>query len=180
MLNANLNDIKSLLEKTDFTCEILPASDKIPINQLVAGLGPDTENRVRFLIIRTAEQDLSSHDALLGITAPIRRYQEIQLLSVLPFQVNAENIPDTARLILLLNKGMELPGFELSEVDGIVLFRHAFVVPEDALDERILLSLVGMIQMLLDAFTELLEDVATGAQSLQEALEIARQMPEMK
>lgn len=179
MLNANLNDIRALLEKTNFKCEILPASDQIPIDQLVVGLGPDEQDRVRYLVIRTAEQDLSSQDTLLGITSSARRYCEIQFHVVLPFRVNIENIPDTARLILLLNKGMELPGFELSEVDQIVLYRHAFVVPEDDLDERIVLSLVGMVQVLLQAFTQPLEIVATGQQSLQAVLESVRQMPNM-
>lgn len=180
MLNANFYDIKSLLEKTNFKCEILPASDKIPVDQLIVDLGPDEQDRVRLLVIRTAVQDLSSQDFLLGTTSPIRKYQEIQLHVVLPFLVNMENIPDTARLILLFNKGIELPGFELSEIDQIVVFRHAFVAPEDDLDERILLSLVGMIQVLLQTFAQTLEAVATGKETLLGVLENARKVPNVK
>ncbi|MBA3238470.1 MAG: hypothetical protein H0T62_09025 [Parachlamydiaceae bacterium] len=174
MLKATLNDIKKFLEIRNYPCTILNKSEFIPVEQLVIELMRDSKERARLLLVRATQQNLSASDALLGIKSKIRIYQEIQFIVTLPFQVVDEQIPDAARLILLLNKGLELPGFELSESDRLIFFRHAFVVPEDDLDERIFLSLVGMIELVLDAFAETLEKVATGKQSLREVIEEAK------
>jgi hypothetical protein len=174
MLKATLHDIKKFLEIRNYTCTILNKSEFIPVDQLVIELMHDSQERARLLLIRTTKQDLSSSDTLLGIKSKSRIYQEIQFIVTLPFQVIDEQIPDVARLLLLLNKGLELPGFELSEADRLIFFRHAFVVPEDDLDERIFLSLMGMIELVLDAFAGTLEKVATGTQTLREVIEEAK------
>lgn len=176
MVVATLHDIKKFLEVRNYTCTILNKSELIPMDQLVVELSPDSQERTRLLLIRAIRQNLSASDGLLGIKSQLRIYEELQLIVTLPFQVLDECIPDTARLVLLLNKGMELPGFELSEVDRILFFRHSFVVPEDDLDERILLALVGMIELILDAFADTLEKVATGTQSLSDVVKEAQNM----
>ncbi|MBA2367439.1 MAG: hypothetical protein H0V82_00260 [Candidatus Protochlamydia sp.] len=176
MVYANLEEIKILLESKLFKCEVLAPSEQMPLDQLVVSLDPDYLNQPRLLIIRSTPRDLSVNDELIGITSEKRKYCEIHLIAGLPFQIGESYIADTARFILLLNKGMELPGFELSEVDRLIFFRHAFVVPENDLDERILFSLVGMVQVLLEAFSESLEAVAIGKQSLRETLDQVQQM----
>ncbi|MBA3604139.1 MAG: hypothetical protein H0W50_11000 [Parachlamydiaceae bacterium] len=180
MLNANLDTIKTFLEALDYTSVIIPKSNDIPKDQLLIKLDPDFKSRERFLLIRTASQDLCANDALLGIQSPVQKYQELQFIVTLPFYILDGQIPDLARLILLINKGMEIPGFELSEVDKMIFYRHAFVVSEDHLDERILLSLVGMIEVLLETFSEMLESVAIGTKSLQQIVEEAKKMIEIK
>ena len=180
MINANLDNIKSFLEKLNYNSVIIPKSNEFPIDQLLVKLNQDYRNREQFLLIRTVEQDLCKNDALLDIQSPTQKYQELQLVVNLPFFALETQIPDTARLILLLNKGMEISGFELSEVDKMIFYRHAFVVAEDQLDERIIVSLVGMIEMLLETFSEILEIVASGTQSLQDVVEEAKKMIEMK
>lgn len=176
MINADLNLIKDLLERLNYKCKILEKTEAIPANQLVVELDRDIQGRDRYLVIRVANQNLASQDALFGIKSTPRNYQELQLISSLPFFVNDEKIPDISRLILLLNKGLELPGFEFSEVDRLIYYRYAFVVPEDALDERILLSIIGMIQFVLEAFNDLFEAVATGTLTFQEVVEEAQQL----
>lgn len=168
MINANLNEIKNLIEHLRYKCQILECSERIPIDQLIVELDRDAQDRSRFLVIRAANQELSSQDALFGINSSPRNYQELQFIVTLPFFVKDEKIFEISRLILLLNKGIELPGFELSEVDHLIYYRYALIVPEDDLDERILLSLIGMIQLLLEAFTEIFEAVATSGLTFRE------------
>ena len=175
MLNANLKDIKTLLERANYACEILNKSDKIPIEQLVVGLDQDSKGRPLLLIIRNSGQDIANHDALLGITAPYKNYQVLQFIISLPFLVKDTQISDIARLVCFINKGIEFPGFEFSEVDRLVFFRHAFVVSENELDERITLSLVGMIQVLVDLFAETFESVANDECTVQDVIEDAKQ-----
>lgn len=175
MLNANLKDIKSLLEKANYACEILKKSEKIPIEQLVIGLDQDRAGRPLLLVIRTLTQEIANQDALLGITAPYKSYQALQLIVTLPFLVKDTQASDIARLVCFINKGMEFPGFEFSEVDRLIFFRHTLVVPENELDERILLSLVGMIQVLVDLFSETFESVANEQDSIQNIIEDAKQ-----
>ncbi len=62
----------------------------------------------------------------------------------------------------------------------MIFYRHAFVVSEEHLDERILLSLVGMIEVLLETFSEMLESVANGTKSLQQIVEEAKKLIEIK
>ncbi len=171
MLNANLNDIKNFLETENYNCAIIQKSKEIPVDQLLVWLSQDSKKNDHILVIRTTKQDLSKNDKLLGIKSKKKNYQELQLIVKLPFNILDAYIPDLARLILILNKGMELPGFELSEIDRLVFYRHAFVISEDALDKRIMLSLMGMITLLLDTFTETLEAVAIGSKTLQQIVD---------
>ncbi|MBA3603831.1 MAG: hypothetical protein H0W50_09390 [Parachlamydiaceae bacterium] len=180
MINANLDNIKAFLETLTYNSTIIHKSPELPIDQLLVELDRDAKGRELFLLIRTASQDLCINDTLLGIQAPFRNYQELQLIVTLPFYVIDAQIPDIARFILLINKGMEIPGFELSEVDHMIFFRHAFVVPEDQLDERIFLSLIGMIEALVGTFAHMLESVATGNQSLMQIIEEVKDMIEQK
>lgn len=177
MLHANLKDIKKFLEKKHYlNCAFLPKNNTMPIDQLIVKLDSDAQGRERLLLIRAAQQNLCANDAILGIDSKAKNYQELQFIVTLPFYVMEAQIPDVARFILLLNKGMELPGFELSEVDHLIFFRHAFVVPEDHLDQRILLSIIGMIELLVESFAENLESVATGKQSLQQMVDEAQKV----
>src|SRR5215207_8099246 len=117
MVLANLEEIKAFLEAKQFNCEILGSSEQIPLDQLIIPLDPDYLNRPRFLIIRLIPRDLTVNDDLIGITSKQRGYREIHLIAGLPFQIAENSLGEAARFILLLNKGMELPGFELSEID---------------------------------------------------------------
>lgn len=176
MINANLNEIKKLLETKNYACEILNKSAEIPCDQLVIALELDKKQRSRLLLIRSIKQNLSAADSLTNIKTKHKSYKELQFILTLPFLVDTRQIGEIARLILLLNKGMELPGFELSEVDHLIYFRHSFLVPEDQLDERILLTLTGMIEMIVDVFSDILESVATDAKTLREVVEEAQRV----
>lgn len=175
-MNADLNEIKALLEKLEYQCEIVPPSESIPYNQLAIALEPDELDRGRFLIIRSLPQDLSAMDEILGISSAKREYREMHFIVTLPFYVKEEKINETARCILFLNKGLALKGFELSEADRLIFFHHACVNPEADFDERILLSLIGMIELFLETLSQTLESIATGRISFAEVLQTTAEM----
>ena len=106
-MNAQLNDIKSFLENYKFYCEIIPSTEEMPIDQLAITLDPDRENRQRLLVIRSQPQDLAQNDTLLDLQLKEKTYLEMHFISTLPFIVEKNCFDQTARLILLLNKGME-------------------------------------------------------------------------
>lgn len=170
-MNKILGKIKVWLENYRYSCVILGKSEALSIDQLLISLAPDEKERPRLLIVRSIDQDLCSQDDAIEINVPKKCYYQLQFIVSLPFTVSDSHISDLARLLLLLNKGMELPGFELSEVDRHVFFRTATVFSEDCLDQRIILSYIGMIEMLLDAFSENLEAVATGTRSFRSILD---------
>lgn len=173
---AKLNEIKTFLDSLRYPSHIVAPTEGIPTDQLAVVLEPDEFQRGRLLIIRSLPQDLSTMDGLLGITSSKRSYREIHLIVTLPFYVSEEKMAETARTILLINKGLAIKGFELSEADRLIFFHHAFVVPEDDLDARILLSLFGMIEILLETLSQTIESVATGKQPLAEIIRQAEDM----
>jgi hypothetical protein len=171
---ATLAGLKTYFSSHGFDCEILEKSAEFETEQLIVALGPDEKGRDLVLSVRSSalpidqKQFSSSKEAVEGST---KSYNFLQFACCLPFKVQESALWEMARMILLLNKGLELPGFELSEVDGIVYYRYVLPVVDNHVEETLLICLFGTIDFLVKGFTDKLEQIATGAKTAQQLVE---------
>lgn len=172
MVLATLHGLKTYFSSHGFDCDILPAKGEMEVEQLLVAMGPDHKGRDLILSVRSAELPLNQElFSKYKVEGELKSYHFLQLASCFPFKVEETALWEMARMILLLNKGLELPGFELSEVDGIVFYRYVLPVVDKHVEEALLICLIGTIDFLMKGFLENLEQIAIGAKTAQQMIE---------
>lgn len=94
----------------------------------------------------------------------------LQLLAFLPCNVKAETFADTARLLHLLNKEIDIPGFGMDENSEVVFYRCMLPIKDKMLDKTLLNSYLNAIQVVCQSFAPVVATVAYGAISFDEVL----------
>lgn len=83
---------------------------------------------------------------------------------------------DLSRLLLLLNKELDLPGFGLDELGGTVYFRLMLPTPKKRIDDELLMTYLKKIQHLCAIFSTPIEAISAGLMSLEQFLEKTKEM----
>ncbi len=92
-----------------------------------------------------------------------------KLAFTVPLDISVEpmSVTDTARFLCLLNRHMDLPGFEMDEIESNIQFRHVWIGSEKSINALFLQSLTGLIMLLLDLYYEPIRSVAAGEQTFE-------------
>ena len=96
----------------------------------------------------------------------IRAYEGgelLQLLAFLPCNTKEATVADTARLLHLLNKEIDVPGFGMDEEPEVVFYRCMIPVRDKQIDEKILDSYMNATQVVCQSFAPVIAAVAYGA-----------------
>lgn len=93
----------------------------------------------------------------------------MQMISVLPFNVNPESYLQVMRMVNAINLGLEFSCFLFDERNGQVICRYTFVKPSETISSQTWISLFGMFLLFLDAYSAILEEVSNG-KSVEEVL----------
>ena len=64
----------------------------------------------------------------------------LQMLAFIPCQLERNVVPDMARLLHLLNKELDVPGFGMDEMAGVVFYRLMLPTPSKKIDGELLLA----------------------------------------
>ena len=162
-----LNQIKALLEKEEYECSFIPASENIPFDRLLVFLGIDDKERERILEVVESQQQVSPEFALPeAANIPYRLHFRIQL----PFEIQDIALNQVASLLLYLNQLIDLPGFELNELEGKVLYRYVWIMQPATLDILPLMAILGAIMLNLGLFANTIETLADGQMSFNDLL----------
>lgn len=161
-----LKKIKEELFKAEYESAIEPSSDEIPWERLLLYLGADEKGRERILEITAQQQELGAEISDRELPEMAR----IQFAIELPFEIKDQTYPDISATLLFLNRMLELPGFELDELQGKVLYRYVLLTSTDPLIKELYLSIIGIVDIFLNLYSELLEKVALGEMSYDELL----------
>lgn len=97
----------------------------------------------------------------------------LQLLIFLPCGLNPDILPDMARLLHLLNKELDLPGFGMDELSGAIFYRLMIPTPKKKLEDEVLQAFLKTLEHVCNMFSPPIEAVANGALTLQEILKKA-------
>lgn len=172
MIKTGVNSIKLFFESQEMDCVHITKTKETPFEQLFMSIGPDEKGRDITLQIQFLEENLKNISELAAFTQESAKLINLQLCCFLPFQIKEECIVEVARLIASLNKSCAIPGFEFSEVDGIVYFRNAVLTGKEV-DEVILLSLLGNVVSNVDIFSSTIEAVGTGKMTIEDVVKMA-------
>jgi hypothetical protein len=154
-----LERIQKILEQEEYECTWTRSSEGIPLDSLHVFLGVDNKRRERMLEITSFSQPLSpelTRDE--GTPFPARVRFRIEL----PFKIKDLALNQVASLILFLNQYIDLPGFELNELEGTVYYRYVLLVHPDHITKILMMSILGAAILNLSLFSEMIESLADG------------------
>jgi hypothetical protein len=99
----------------------------------------------------------------------------LQLLAFLPCNTKRETVPETARLLHLLNKEIDTPGFGMDENSEVIFFRTMIPVKDGQLDENLLNSYMNATQVVCQSFAPVIAAVAYGAITFDEVMKKSKE-----
>lgn len=108
----------------------------------------------------------------------IRIYEKsnlLQLLVFMPSQIKPEAFNDLARLLHLINKELDIPGFGMDENASYAFYRCMLPIPDQQIDRNLLDSYLKSIKLICESISPSVLAVATGAVTYEEVLKKAKQ-----
>lgn len=159
-----LRQIEMMLQQEGYNCSLEPYSKAPPFGRLLVFLGNDHQDRERILEITTQIQEL-------GEALSEQSYLRIQFELSLPFTVKPFMTNDVNSLFAFLNRMLELPGFELDEMNDLLFFRYVLLTSKEKVDALLLKGIIGLILMHVEIFSKPIEHVATGDNTFNDVLE---------
>ena len=100
----------------------------------------------------------------------------LQMLAFIPCQLEKEVIPDMARLLHLLNKELDVPGFGMDEMAGVVFYRIMLPTPKKKIDSELLLAFLKTIEHVCQMFAAPIEAIGFGQATLEQILQKAQEL----
>jgi hypothetical protein len=94
----------------------------------------------------------------------------LQLLAFIPCPISESTVSDMARLLHLLNKELDVPGFGMDEMMGAVFYRLMLPTPTKRIDGEMLLAFLKTIEHVCKMFATPIEAVGHGQVTLNDIL----------
>lgn len=93
-----------------------------------------------------------------------------------PSEHNKSVLADLARLLHLLNKELDVPGFGMDEMAGVVFYRLMLPTPKKKIESDLLLAFLKTVEHVCQMFSTPIEAVSSGKMSLDQILAKAKEM----
>lgn len=167
-----LQKLGQFMKEEGFDSTLIEASEKAPWDLLLLYMGQDEKKRERLLEVVAKRQELGQ-----GFKNGEKSYFHVSFGFKFPFLCQNSHLYDLGSAILWLNRSLDLPGFEMSELEGRPLYRYVLLCPEEV-DKKMIMALCGAITLYLSLYSDLIENICTGTksfnQTLQEILELVK------
>jgi hypothetical protein len=85
-------------------------------------------------------------------------------------------VADLARLLHLLNKELDVPGFGMDEMAGVVFYRLMLPTPKKKIESDLLLAFLKTVEHVCQMFSTPIEAVSSGQMTLDQILAKAQEM----
>jgi hypothetical protein len=85
-------------------------------------------------------------------------------------------VADLARLLHLLNKELDVPGFGMDEMAGVVFYRLMLPTPKKKIECELLLAFLKTVEHVCQMFSTPIEAVSSGQMTLDQILAKAKEM----
>jgi len=99
----------------------------------------------------------------------------LQLLAFLPCNTKESALGDTARLLHLLNKEIDTPGFGMDETSSVVFFRTMLPVKDKKIDPQLFDAYLNATQVVCQSFAPVIAAVAYGGITFDEVLKKSKE-----
>lgn len=146
MIPLELNKIQAFLKSKGMEAEYQKETDQL------------------FLLFKIAEQE---YPLFMRI---FEGGELFQLLAFLPSNTKTSTLNDTGRLLHLLNKELDTPGFGMDESSSVVFYRIMLPVYNNEVNESLIDAYIGVIQVVCKTFAPVISAVAYGSVSFKEVL----------
>ena len=165
MARTRITTIEQAFKDADYEVEYLPSSEEVPFDQLQILMGADEEGREILCFMQLIFQAPLEEDLLL----PGDFF--ISFLIPLTFDYKQENLIDLCRMMMLINKTLEMPGFILSEAEKMISYRYGYKVNEKNVDYSEVVQIAELLLSKVDLFSSAIEPIANGESTLHEFLQ---------
>ncbi len=162
-----LNKFQRFLDSSELDSTVLAGDTATPHDRLLIYGGQDYQKRERIVEVTSQIQQLGQN---LGAKSQVE-YIRVQFQVTLPFKVVEFAARDTSSLLLFLNKMIELPGWEFNELDDRIDYRYVLLAKSDGIDEDLFAGILGVILLLCQLFTEVIEQIASGKRTFNDLME---------
>ena len=160
-----LSEMEDILMEEDFQTLYQPVDEENFYEKLHVSLGEDEKGRqfnIQLHFINDVSRAQGGEDEPEDIVL-------LQMFLLLPYSITDATFMPTARLILMLNRILPLGAFGISEVDGAMYYQNNAGLTDRAMDPDVLVESMRIIGFFVTRFTDLLEEVATGARTFEAA-----------
>jgi hypothetical protein len=100
----------------------------------------------------------------------------LQLLAFFPCNTKSSTLGETARLLHLLNKELDVPGFGMDEDSFVVYYRCMIPVKDNQVDEALLNAYMNSIELVCRSFAPVVLTVACGGLTFEGILKQAHDL----
>lgn len=152
MINMTNQDLLSYLRKNQYEAEVQEETQQV------------------YTIIKIGERE---YPLFLRI---VDDGHLLQMLAFIPCPLEKPIIPDMARLLHLLNKELDLPGFGMDEMAGVIFYRLMLPTPKKKIEGDLLLAFIKTIERVCEMFSNPIEAIGYGHMTLDEVLQKASEM----
>lgn len=94
----------------------------------------------------------------------------LQILSFMPLKLKERTIGDLSRVLHLINKEVDIPGFGIDEESHIAFYRIMLPFFDKKIEESLVDAYLGSIQMLLDTFFPMIMAVNEGIATFKDVM----------
>ncbi len=113
--------------------------------------------------------NINAGDNELPLFFVIRSEGEVlQLICYLPYQLYPNQRDTTARLLHLLNRDIDIPGFGMDEEQGLIFYRLVIPCIRKEINDEILRVYIDTIKIICDSFSHAIGLISSGTMDLDE------------
>lgn len=94
----------------------------------------------------------------------------VQLLAFIPCTLDRHLVGDMARLLHILNKELDIPGFGMDETASVIFYRFMLPTADKKLDSQLFDAFLKTFEQVCNTFTPPIQAIGSGAASLDEVL----------
>ena len=162
-----LKKVNKILEGEDFECTLSPSTENFPVDRLFVNLSLDMKKRDRTMEIFAGQQKVCP---LFVLPKEESLPYRILFCIKLPFKVIDLALSQVSSLLHFINQFIDLPGFELNESEGEVLYRYVWIFPPSIINSTLIMCIVDAMLVNLSLFAETIESLADGKISFNDLL----------
>jgi hypothetical protein len=166
-----LKEIVSYYQEEGLSVSIEKETSHDLISQLSVSLGADAHGRMRLLQIAIEPQHLRELTRLGPHHSPAPSHWRLSFEMEFPFKGSPKTASELLHVLVLINTLLDLPGLGFNELKNTLFFRYVLLSKNHGIDKALLLGITGSIQLIMDLYGDLIEQVATGQMTFNGLLE---------
>jgi hypothetical protein len=99
-----------------------------------------------------------------------QREQLLQIVAYLPYLLPEKSLGETARLLHILNREIDMPGFGLDESEKLLFYRCVLPGIEGRMDKKLFDLYFGTARVACETFMQVIGMIVAGTMTLDQAL----------